>query len=54
MWSLTSGKDYSEDEHTPVLPTTYAKIFDELKAVRVKYTVYNDTLLEVWHHGNDG
>lgn len=46
MWSLTSGKDYSEDEHTPVLPTTYAKIFDELKAVRVKYTVYNDTLLE--------
>lgn len=46
MWSLTSGKDYSEDEHTPVLPTTYAKIFDELKAVRVKYTVYNDALLE--------
>lgn len=46
MWSLTSGKDYSEDEHTPVLPTTYAKIFDELKAVRVKYTVNNDTLLE--------
>lgn len=45
-WSLINGKDYSADEHTPVLPTTYAKIFDELKALRVKYTIYNDTLNE--------
>lgn len=45
-WSLTSGKDYSADEHTPVLPKTYAKIFEELKALRVKFTMYNDTLME--------
>lgn len=46
MWALQGGKNYSEDEHTPVLPTTYAKIFEELKAVRVKWTVYNQTLEE--------
>ena len=46
MWNLTDGKDYSSDEHTPVLPTTYAKVFDELKPLRVKWTVYNDTLAE--------
>ena len=46
MWSLTNGTNYSADEHTPVLPTTYAKLFDELKALRVKWTVYNDTLSE--------
>lgn len=45
-WDLTNGKDYSADEHTPVLPKTYAKIFEELKALRVKYTMYNDTLME--------
>lgn len=45
MWDLQE-KDYSADEHTPVLPKTYAKIFDELKAVRVKHTIYNDTLME--------
>ena len=45
-WNLTDGKDYSADEHTPVLPKTYAKIFEELKALRVKYTMYNDTLME--------
>ena len=46
MWSLQGGKSYIDDEHTPVLPTTYAKIFEELKAVRVKWTVYNSTLEE--------
>ena len=46
MWSITDGTDYSSDEHTPVLPTTYAKLFDELKPLRVKWTVYNDTLAE--------
>lgn len=45
-WMLQGGISYSDDEHTPVLPTTYAKIFEELKAVRVKWTVYNDTLNE--------
>lgn len=45
-WDLTNGTDYSADEHTPVLPKTYAKIFEELKALRVKYTMYNDTLME--------
>ena len=45
-WNLTNGKDYSADEHTPVLPKTYAKIFEELKALRIKYTMYNDTLTE--------
>lgn len=45
-WDLTNGKDYSADEHTPILPKTYAKIFEELKALRVKYTMYNDTLME--------
>lgn len=45
-WNLTNGKDYSADEHTPVLPKTYAKLFEELKALRIKYTMYNDTLTE--------
>lgn len=45
-WNLTNGTDYSADEHTPVLPRTYAKIFEELTALRVKYTMYNDTLME--------
>jgi hypothetical protein len=45
-WMLQGGKSYSDDEHTPVLPVTYAKIFEELKAVRIKWTVYNDTLNE--------
>lgn len=45
-WSINNDTDYSADEHTPVLPTTYAKLFDELKPLRVKWTVYNDTLLE--------
>lgn len=45
-WNLTNGKDYSADEHTPVLPKTYAKLFEELKALRIKYTMYNDTLME--------
>lgn len=46
MWNITDGTDYSSDEHTPVLPTTYAKLFDELKPLRAKWTVYNDTLTE--------
>lgn len=46
MWSLSNDTDYSADEHTPVLPTTYAKLFDELKPLRVKWTVYNSTLEE--------
>ena len=45
LWDLEE-KDYSADEHTPVLPKTHAKIFEELKALRVKHTIYNDTLME--------
>lgn len=45
-WNLVDGKDYSADEHTPVLPKTYAKLFEELKALRIKYTMANDTLME--------